>query len=179
MTKTRPIPFSGEMVRAILDGRKTQTRRVVKPQPTRAGLIWAETGWRDPLIQPRTHPLFICPYGVPGDWLWVRETYRVGQGYDDYPPSQARASKVHYEADGALTHEAYGFRWGRVRSSRYMPRWASRITLEVTGIRVEKAQGITEADAIAEGAPGYDGENRRASYIPWVWVVNFREATNE
>lgn len=122
--KERPILFSAPMVRSILSGTKTQTRRMIKGDVKQ----WEDIG------------LFItennCPYGQPGDRLWVREACFT----DD-----ARRIAV-YVADGT-TYVAHYKR----RNSIHMPRWASRITLEVTGVRVERLQAISEADAVAEG----------------------------
>lgn len=125
--KERPILFSGSMVRAILDGRKTQTRRVVtNARPYTAtdngiDILWATGSLR-------------CPYGQPGDRLWVRETWCLRpEGYG-------------YRADNNPDNNP--LKWG---PSIHMPRWASRITLEVTGVRVERVQDISEEDARAEG----------------------------
>lgn len=152
MTTERPILFSSEMIRAILDGRKTQTRRVVKPQPLQEhNLWWDDDG--DPgdgsYLGVAVHecdekggsPEYIpCPYGVPGDRLWVRETFQCD------PASYERhdTEKVFYQATmpPGLKH---------LRPSIFMPRWASRITLEVTGVRVERVQEISEKDAVGEG----------------------------
>jgi hypothetical protein len=153
MTKERPILFSGPLVRALLDGRKTQTRRVVKPQPTTDGYWWTwkhvscngESGLRDGL--PCLGP---CPYGFIGDRLWVRETWNIwrhdAESTWSGPINEARgmyASQVVYAADG---------RWQvDYRPSINMPRWASRITLEITDVRVQRLQDIDEQDAEAEG----------------------------
>lgn len=191
--KERPILFSGPMVRALLDGRMTQTRRVVRPQPHHGpvgqmvnlgGPDWAmDDGdlsgqWR-------------CPYGVPGDRLWVRETWQVAQesldwetgseydvfSWDDmYGPAQdwlhgdARGgikSRVFYAADGEDRNPSafYGVIGldGKViekpaicwHPSVHMPRWASRLTLEITEVRAERLQDISDRgqpnDCIAEG----------------------------
>mgnify|MGYP003520273679 FL=1 len=133
--KERPILFSSPMVRAILEGRKTQTRRVIKPQPKLFadpnseyfGQPWMPIGG---LIQ----SAWRFPYGQPGDRLWVRATWAMNQ-----PPSGAI-----YRSDG----ECDGGPW---KPSIHMPRWASRITLEVTGVRVVRLKGITESEAEAEG----------------------------
>lgn len=152
--KERPILFSGPMVRALLAGTKTQTRRVVKPTPP-AGADSFGTYYHP---DPRPHFWAFggdalmdfavpCPYGQPGDRLWVRETWGYFGG-DEYLYQQDTGS-VGYRAsqvDG-LDHIPGG-RW---RPSIHMPRWASRITLEVTGVRVERLQGISDADAVAEG----------------------------
>jgi hypothetical protein len=118
----RPIIFSGPMVRSILDGRKTQTRRVVKYKAN------AEEG-------STVHP-HECPFGPVGTRLWVRETWRL--------PAGAPIGWVDYKADD----DRVGFKW---RPSIFMPRWASRITLEVMGVKVERLQDISEADTMAEG----------------------------
>lgn len=123
--KERPILFSAPMVRAILDGSKTQTRRVVKLQTPKAASIsdFCVDGIR----------VGRCPYGQPGDRLWVREAW-------------ADCDKlVRYYA----TDDVHPLR--KKRPSIHMPRWASRITLEVTGVRVERLQDISEGDCIDEG----------------------------
>lgn len=201
----RPMLFSGAMVRAILAGTKTQTRRVVKPQPP-SGHDWA--GW----CVASTHQAdegkatwaagfgpylrdahrVACPYGQPGDRLWVRETF---QRFTDDGETIYKADPSGFEAMNELKrNECLEARW---RPAIHMPRWASRITLEITGVRVERLQDISEADAVAEGCagghgaiPGYNyaatpGEhyhwlwesiNGAGSWDanPWVWVVEFR-----
>lgn len=153
--KERPILFSGPMVRGLLDGSKTQTRRVVKPQPTteiRSGLMghWS--------IQPDVRE-FSCPYGQPGDRLWVRERF-----CPIYPQDPTYNNGEPIEYDYAATY-VHGYRLGdslglkkKWKPSIHMPRAASRITLEITGVRVERLQDISEADAIAEGAKQTDGQ---------------------
>ncbi len=145
----RPILFSAPMVRAILAGTKTQTRRVVKPQPHPLG--------DDPVTAKKR-----CPYGQPGDRLWVRETFAVRGNEDGHPERTdgtlcgEREAPRFYRADCKQTD--YGM-WqlpdGSLlegwRSSLHMPRWASRITLEVVSVRVERLQNISEPDAQAEG----------------------------
>jgi len=200
--KERPIPFSGEMVRAILEGRKTQTRRVVKPQPAGAAMMRflsgkeAEVVWRDYGGQ-----AWRCPYGVPGDRLWVREGFGVCIGQDVQHaagiPRKENCGGIVYRAGPSLR-----CRCGRLnctdywRPSIHMPRWASRITLEVVGVRVERVQDITDDDAVAEGIDAeenkYDGHkiprvnfsglwdsiNEKRGYgwevNPWVWIVEFK-----
>ncbi len=153
--KERPILFSGAMVRAVLDGTKTQTRRVVKPQPT--GFVGGpgvtlRDGSPAPLI-----PIdedsgdygreIHCPHGQPGDRLWVREAWRVIDAADCFAPRELTAAhRLWFEADGPHDPPA-----GRYRPGMFMPRWASRINLDVTGVRVEQLQDISEADAMAEG----------------------------
>ncbi|EIF30912.1 hypothetical protein BCh11DRAFT_06424 [Burkholderia sp. Ch1-1] len=149
--KERPILFSGAMVLAMLDGSKTQTRRVVRDQATldvayspivNGGVVFNYSG---------TDRLMQCPHGVPGDRLWVREAWRTtgddGRA-DDMPPRDLQPHTVWYEADGAAPADECV---GKYRPPMFMPRWASRITLEVTGVRVERLQDINEADAQAEG----------------------------
>lgn len=127
--KERPILFSAPMVRAIVAGTKTQTRRIVKP-----GVL--EDGW------PIAYAAERCPYGAPGDRLWVRETWaKAGEVGDD----------IEYRADNP---DPLGARW---RPSIHMPRWASRLLLEVTAVRVERLQDISEDDACAEGVQELDG----------------------
>lgn len=188
----RPILFSAPMVRALLAGTKTQTRRVVKPQPdsTHSGFpYWSVGGYRaswcrsaadgGPLMP--ANPL-LCPYGQPGDRLWVRETH--GYGGDAYAPD------VHYRA----THPDAPVQ-GRWLPSIHMRRRDSRILLEITAVRVERLQDISEADALAEGVPHSlnlpGGRFARENFEhlwwtingdgswesnPWVWVVEFQRA---
>ena len=148
-TKERPILFSVPMVRAILDGRKTQTRRVVKPQLEGRWNCWLREGERGTEIHVcrREHergedcePEFFarCPYGSSGDRLWVREAHWIHES----------ERIVAYRADGEMPKHMEGSRW---RPSIHMPRWASRLLLEVTEVRVERLQEITEEGAIAEG----------------------------
>ena len=216
--KERPILMSAPMVRAILAGIKTQTRRVVKPQPP------ADTFQVTPYHHPDNHPRFFawkdgfggaemhpawepipCPYGQPGDRLWVRETFGHFERNDNFTPG----CEVFYRADGGcLEIEPW-------RPSIHMPRWASRITLEITGVRVERLQDISEADAMAEGIEraedffgrpcwrAYDEpegsdvvfpDDPIGSYAslwmsingpgswdanPWVWVLEFRRINSK
>lgn len=150
MTRELPILFSAPMVRAILDGRKTMTRRVLKPQPSDSTMQWltdAEDrkagGWQWLLEQKMTR-------WRPDDTLWVRETWRTGEILDCHAPSEMdqREADIHYVADG---HPVDGGRWGKNRSSAVMPRWASRITLLVTDVRVERLQDISDDDCQSEG----------------------------
>jgi hypothetical protein len=202
----RPILFSAEMVRAILDGRKTQTRRMVKPQPPAEAesvsrqlssreapeLDGAWQWWAGKPQTPITKPLF-CPYGKPGDALWVRETWRVHKSYDSLNAARvygAMGGDVAYCVDYLATPRQEDF-WGRGRPSIHMPRWASRITLRITDIRVERLLDISCADAEAEGAgheAGLTGGQAREAFShlwnnikgpgaweanPWVWVISF------
>lgn len=136
--RERPILFSAPMVLAILAGTKTQTRRIVKARD----LEWMDVhqGLREPDNAER------CPYGQPGgDRLYVRETWAAPHAYDHLPPRLIpQDARIHY----AATEDRGGLLW---RPSIHMPRWASRITLEVTDVRVERLQDISEKDAQAEG----------------------------
>jgi len=161
--KARPIIMDAESVRGILGGRKTQTRR--------------------PILRGNLR----CPYGQPGDLLWVRETFRVKivESYSRKGPVWQRF--VLYRADRDLPSS----RFDRWRSPITMPRWASRITLCVVNVRLEGLQEITEADAVAEGCPDgvnprewfrqrWDTLNARRGFSwdvnPWVWVIEFENA---
>ena len=157
----RPIIFNGDMVRAILRGEKTQTRRPVKPQPA-TGCIYSINGAHNaalhltdagcqvryilPTGRSKDH-LLLCPFGQPGDRLWGRETFR-----EYYPKEGWPAPKALYKADGIArledTETGKTIPW---RPSIHMPRSLSRITLEITDINVERVQDITEDDARAEG----------------------------
>lgn len=220
--KERPILFSAPMVRAILAGAKTQTRRIAN-KPVRhpdLGNLYAPGA----LVLEREPQHVIarsCPYGQPSDRLWVKETWRTADALDALSPSAiadkclgAGYSKpwapLQWEADGQRNGAWSGFGPGngvvvgpgKTRVSIHMPRWASRITPEITGVRVERLQDISEADALAEGIvfqPGggygladtthYHATDPRQSYFslweaingdgsvaanPWVWAVEFR-----
>jgi hypothetical protein len=190
--KERPILFSGPMVRAILDGTKTQTRRVVKNlNPT----FVASSPTGEQIANSAR-----CPYGQPGDRLWVREAFidtRV-------PENPARDLGVIYAADCPPGTPA-GVKGGW-SPSIHMPRWASRITLELTGVRVQRLQAITAQDAIDEGIPSrgidrdgpniasglvylsdfetlWDSLNEKRGYgwdtNPWVWALTFKRVESE
>lgn len=183
--RERPILFSDPMVRAILAGTKTQTRRVVKPQPSPELLAdYAEI--RDRYGSARTDAQMLsdcvpCPYGQPGDRLWVRETFIGARGYDRDPPSRFGNKPIWYCADGEPDRAQWWQLSDRKRPSIHMPRWASRITLEVTGVRVERLQDISEADARAEGARCVDRATGREVMFPdesqhiGSWRLHFRE----
>lgn len=187
--KERPIIFSAQMVRAILAGAKSQTRRPMRTQPVADGK-WAG-GWKfgsglktvsivSPLIADA------CPHGQPGDRLWVREAFiRVDRRTDGWGLDVYAAD---YAPDDRPKHH-----W---KSPIHMRRTASRITLEITGVRVERLQDISEADAQAEGCGetvNYEaGRTYAAEYRelwdqingacawdanPWVWVLEFRRVT--
>lgn len=177
--KERPILFSTPMVRAILDGTKTQTRRVVKSRTDK------NMGPRCVLLpnelagEVNAGDYTNCPYGHPGDHLWVRETFLTVDGH-----------RAFYRADynhNPKGDKEHGIVW---TPSIHMPRWASRITLEITAIRVEKLNDISGADAVAEGVRSRLPDNGVAvseyrdlweqingsgswSANPWVWVIEF------
>ncbi len=227
--KARPMLMSAPMVRAILAGTKTQTRRVVKPQPQR---VDGGVPFGDAPAWAHAEPgcaVMRCPYGKPGDRLWVRETWGYFDpdcsGYEEEIEDRGKGPGLHCAPemmqeghplrDFWRRRVAYAATWeepkfgngpdkpSRWRPSIHMPRWASRITLEVTGVRVERLQDISVADAIAEGIersgecnwrdyldhPSNDFANARRSYRslweqingpdswesnPWVWVVEFK-----
>lgn len=147
----KPILFSAPMVRAILDGRKTQTRRACKHQH------WSYSELHDVnkegFVVKKNLPEVSCPYGFVGGRLWVRETCATQHKYYHLPPRMIpRDAPIHY----AATEDRGGLMW---RPSIFMPRWASRITLEITGVRVERVNEISEEDAKAEGIECGDGKN--------------------
>lgn len=211
--KERPILFSAPMVRAILDGRKTVTRRPVKVQPhiDASGNFcvgrsnYGQDGYGKPVTKHFIKDC--CSYGKPGDRLWVRETWycdhsEVTRGPylkpDDLDVSEARDDgTLVYAADGLAPYETDQPVW---KPSIHMPRWACRILLEITGVRVERLQDISDEQAKAEGLRawrmtgdgGYsdDGESARDQFIdlwrstggnwdanPWVWVIEVKRVT--
>lgn len=155
--KEKPILFRGEMVRAILDGRKTQTRRIVRPRliPVvdecfKVNGKWCNYTFGYDLVE-------LSPYGPPGGRLWVRETHYYDT-FEKFPKSKPANFPMdfYYRADGECCEqipECQCFDVGKTpwRPSIFLPRWASRITLEITKVRVERLQDISETDAIAEG----------------------------
>ena len=167
--KEHPILFSAPMIRALLYGRKTQTRRAVKPVGNDGGFVLIENASRlwpyrsddgessfhtvkrggNEYLDETPHE---CPYGRPGDRLWVRESWRAPTSCDHLPPRSISDSEaVRFIADETVGADA-GF--GKGRPGMFMPRWASRIDLEITAVRVERLQDISEQDAKAEGADG-------------------------
>lgn len=170
--KSRPIIFKGEMIRAILEGRKTQTRRVIKAEWSRCLALEEPEDLQKAIDQ--------CPYGKPGDFFWVRETFWEVDGY------------YFYRADD---HEDFKG-W---KPSIHMPRKASRITLKIIEVQVEQVQQITKPDVIKEGIPQFtfsrgilsddppdprwkfielwDSINAKKGYgwseNSWVWVIDF------
>jgi hypothetical protein len=189
MTRTC-IRFNDSMVRAILDGRKTQTRRVVKAQPrSRADIGICGRGL--PFIRVSTGKNEVCPYGRPGALVWVRETWQeffadelpAGRptpiaGRMGIPAQPERRAVVAYREDGEVPpHPEHGEAvWA---PSCRMPRWASRLTLRLKGIGIERLRSITDADALAEGYSSASaflaGEWAAplADRNPYVWVLDF------
>lgn len=204
--KERGILFNAPMVRATREGRKTQTRLVVKlPHENSLG-CWEPTTIGGPdggrcrngdtiplqgaIWHTRTGDMLACQYGQPGDRLWGRESgwerpertlKMMRDGADMWEP-------YYFDADGYTDLEHDQFKeWGfKRRPSIHMPRWASRILLEIVSVRVERLNDISEADARAEGVPAHD--TARAAYAnlwndingagswdanPWVWVIDF------
>ncbi|OZI23593.1 hypothetical protein CAL26_09130 [Bordetella genomosp. 9] len=167
--RDRPILFSAPMIRAILADTKTQTRRVVKSMMDRdIGCPLAPCELAGEINRGEYRN---SPYGYPGDRLWVREAFRFAASLDRLSPSDVGEKALdagystpwaptQFEADGARAGAWIGFDTpptitapGKLRPGIHMPRWASRITLDITGVRVERLQQITPADAHAEGIP--------------------------
>ncbi len=209
--KERPILFSGPMVRALLAGRKTQTRRVVKQQPPAVAVdaghlisgdpktngLWWWLDSTDLMDASTVGDEFRCPYGVPGDRLWVKETHAT-------PNDQVVIYRANWREDALargmdnVPVDDSAIRW---RPSIHMPRWASRLTLAITDVRVERLQDISVADAVTEGCdpvhmqpggptgdPGEGWLDYREGYRalwnaingpdswdanPWVWALTF------
>jgi hypothetical protein len=217
--KERPIIFNAHMVRAVLDGTKILTRRQVRS----TGLYAIDAAIHGEAVAARelANLATQCPHGQPGDRLWVREAWRSAADLDKYSGSQIADlcldagysvpwAPIQYEADGArrdwqhtgIPREGGPPQRGRYRHARFMPRWASRLILEVTGVRVERLQNISDEDARAEGCdPWHDlrgvpnvtvgemahGYRRAFRHLwdlingdgawdanPWVWVIEFR-----
>lgn len=205
-TRERPIIFSGPMATAILRGEKTQTRRVMKPQPSSVD----EHGrwYRMPYGGEALMNQWPCPFGQPGDRLWVRESFSSDWILHQLPPREwPHGAPVHYWADG---NPEYGD-WTPPKPPIHMPRWASRLTLEIVSVRVERLQAITEDDTDAEVFGGdyphtvrpdlfpdfeaagalsmqecfarvWDDINgkkpgRAWADNPWTWVIEFEQVT--
>lgn len=214
--KERGILFDAEMVRAYLAGRKSQTRRII------LGVDWANSFvnfdnrpkalFTDRMLDnftgsPNSHLFLVkCPYGIPGDSLWVRETWKCEELPNGLDGVRFKADDKFIEIENTISaSDAWvesNRRDGKWRPSMFMPRWASRITLEILDVRVEQLQDITEADARAEGWDGrpcpeihaddYDpkiagsalewyrnlwrrlnGKKAPWKSNPWVWVITF------
>jgi len=203
--KERPILFSAPMVRAILEGKKTQTRRVVQPIPQMVSekniVTW--DGDAAALMRLFDQVGRSCPYGQTGDRLWVRETFQpmFAEGVENHWETDWKTGKgysISYPAtDGVQEFLTIDDELSSAcKPSIHMPRWASRILLEITAVRVERLQDISEADALAEGVTadkyyGLDRANARSySHLwesingagsweanPWVWVVEFKRVS--
>ncbi len=196
--KERPVLFNGNMVRAILSGRKTQTRRVINPQPS-SGVrksVLVKSGVEDGHGRE-----LVCPLGQTGDQLWVRETFATG-----LCTKTTMAYKASHKAEDLEEGWLEKIKW---RPSIHMPRWASRIQLEITNVGVQRLQDISSGDVVREGIcqlpasgrycinPGdqylggashdarevfywlwdsiYDGDSKRCWQAnPWVWVAEFK-----
>lgn len=214
--RERAVLFSAPMVRALLAGTKTQTRRPVNPQPETQHdgepywhvggyRVW---GYRPPAAVPLRaggNPL-LCPYGKPGDRLWVREAWRTDPQFDCLPPRDLDPAVAPVQYEAGPHADVLG---GKLRPSMFMPRWACRLVLTLESVRVERLNDIGEADALAEGVtpkwePGCSGRLMEAfngfsfrpaasayadlweqingpgswSVNPWVWVLAFRCSPN-
>lgn len=194
--KDRPIIFGEEMVKAILDGRKTQTRRVIKPQPD-AGVRFSP--FVPGQVEDGHGQEMRCPYGV--ERLWVRETWATSRVYDtDRPSAIPDDASLWWMADKS-SHRFLGAKQGKIRPSIFMPRWASRITLNVVSVRAERVQDISHNDSLAEGinihaepsnygsgsryrdefAAIWDSINAKRGFSwalnPWVWVIKFERVS--
>lgn len=199
--RERPILLNADMVRAVLNGSKTQTRRTVK-FPLRDKNFGCELSGNELAGELSAGNYWNCPFGQPGDRLWVRETFSV------VPRTAYAASEGVQQVicpddthDAAIfraswEHSTGGIRW---RPSIHMPRWASRITLEITGVRVERLASVSNDDARAEGYPAeraangggldawlwfrdlWDGIYPEQSFKvnPWVWVIEFQRVEGE
>jgi hypothetical protein len=218
----KPILFSAPMVRAILEGRKTQTRRAMNPQPSdefhphvgryhrtmidgRSGEAYPSEEQYFGVSDERED--YVCKFGEPSDRLWVKETFRAEELDIDSFAGTAGTDGIRFAADGKFqaieNTEAAAEKWCAAyangkwqdhwRPSIFMPRWASRITLEIVSVRVERLQDISIEDAIAEGYPA-DAEANGVSPMewycavwsainglesweknPWVWVIEFKK----
>ncbi|AWF66271.1 putative upf86.8 [Pseudomonas aeruginosa] len=205
--RERPILFNEQMVRAILEGRKTVTRRVMKPQPDFLGsMVDPNTPFKT--LDAGLHARITCPYGEPGDRLWVREAWAADAQVDAIAPRDlSQGEPIWYPADFSVRQTGCSMiSKGRGRPSIHMPRWASRVLLEITAVRVERLQDISEEQALAEGVHGEPCDHARQACSdigcwgdtakgafgflweqlngagawqanPWVWVVEFKRVT--
>lgn len=202
--KSTGLMFKAPLVRSILSGQKTQTRRICKPvrgyernnicRPDKAHESWA-VWWHGAEID-RVGCLQECPFGKPGDQIWVRETWqgwrRTSHEYEEYETMSheerggrtinqyaeyygINSLSIRYQADGVACPDSW-------IPAIHMPRWASRIALEITDVRVEQLERISEQDAIAEG---FDSREDFSMFFapevwnanPWCWVIGFRKVT--
>ncbi|MHC1998489.1 morphogenetic protein [Klebsiella pneumoniae] len=217
--KERGMIFNGEMVRAILDGRKTQTRRPVK-FPVHDKNLGCELAGNELAGELSAGNYLNSAFGKPGDRIWVREAYRLPASLDDVSPTGVGEMAVatgyrkpwaptFYDFTGTFSDGWKGFETppkvsdaGKLRPSIHMPRWASRILLEITDVRVERLNAISQEDAQAEGMeltgwrPTYSDPDSGGEVMtpydnfaelwssiygdeswkanPWVWVISFK-----
>ena len=207
--KERGILFSGPMVRAVLEDRKTQTRRVITPQPPPADRVKAICGsdyslftdenepnvWRvagpvwavrDIMKKEDSKLRWKCPYGVPGNQLYVRETFYCDDySYPDVPlrmiqDEDWRGRMLYYSADGDVSKqipECEGT--PKLIPGIHMPRWASRITLEIVSVKVERVQDISDLDAYAEGVSPCGHDAHRTTQWTCVFHTLWDSINNE
>jgi hypothetical protein len=200
--RERPIMFNGAMVRAIMAGQKTQTRRVMKHQPQSVVvpgvgpmLAVQKAKGTDRWLWPNAREQVIaeCPFGQPGDRLWVREAFC--DAWDQDRDRWSDPERYYYRADGVEIQDVDGDGPARWTPSIHMPRRACRLVLEITAVRVERLQAISTQDCLAEGITtrfkvadaadelriqfrdlwndtGGDWESN-----PWVWVIEFKAVT--
>jgi len=196
------VRFSQWEVRRTLADEKSQFRRIVKPQPGRRSdpTYNDEKGrweWFDGPEDGRPTPTAVtCPYGQPGDVLWVREAFRLGEYNDDLSPSKyvwgrqtaGHPIKVKYEADGRVRNADSDYEWGCKRPSTHMPRELCRLRLRVEDVRVGRVQDVDNRTALAEGQMLSGGQMPRDKFAKlwaemhgfgswkrneWVWVIEF------
>lgn len=211
--KERPLLVTGDLVPEILEGTKTQTRRVIKPQPVLNMVKGVEqwsyntkttSTWLNDSKGPWKLLQELCPYGQPGDRLWVRETFKCN-GTMAGPRITYRAKERHdSQCLETVFEDAPDSHWwleddNSWRPSIHMPRWASRITLEIVSVRVQRVQEISDFDAFQEGARSlgskitgpyckshiegffqlWNSINADRGYgwhlNPWVWAITFRK----
>lgn len=206
VVREKPIIFSGESVRAIIEGKKVQTRRVVKPQPAcfqdGKPVVYCGVPGRGEVKE------ILCPHGQVGDRLWVKETHAIREDVDPaidlQKAKQYLVCRADREPGDNLSDDWHGYGRGW-RSPIHMPRWASRLTLEIVEVRVERLAAISEADAYAEGVTipvhlafasngnphlrneartvfqgvwdNVNGKKHPWESNCWVWVITFRIAT--
>ena len=196
--KERPVLFNAEMVKAILSGRKTQTRRIIK-FPLRDVNMGCELAGNELAGEVAAGDYRNCPLGQPGDQLWVREAiFPAPLELQSIPPRETLWNIAYRDGKQLekLAPAAYNptiYNYERWTPSIHMPRWASRIDLLITGVRVERLNSLTNADAKAEGYPAereidggatdpwlwfrdlWDGIYPDNSFKanPWVWVIEF------
>ena len=200
MVKELPIGFTVEMVKAVREGRKTVTRRVIIPQPKNVYVTLGdpESWYTEQICGER-----IIPRYQPGDLLWIKETYCHGIEWDDCKPSEVDplcgGNDIWYFADGERPTEG----WGKKRSSRFMPKWVARTWLKVVSVRPERLQDISPEECYAEGIESqfskdyknrenipvmplikrfirlWDSINAKRGYSwesnPFVWRIEFKE----